>query len=91
MDVHDLARRASNGDRESIAARLKEAFTNGLLDLPDFQWRMDRVYAAVTLGDLAPIIADLPARISRSGPDPVPDGARRTMRVLARRSRSLGG
>lgn len=61
--------RASDGDREAIAARLNEAVGDGRLTLQEFSQRLDRAYAARTRGELAPLTADLPAIDPVRGPD----------------------
>ena len=61
--------RASDGDREAVAARLNEAAGDGRLTLQEFSERLDRAYAARTHGDLAPLTADLPALDPVRGPD----------------------
>jgi hypothetical protein len=53
--------RASDGDREAVAARLNEAVGDGRLTLQEFGERLDRAYAARTRGALAPLTADMPA------------------------------
>lgn len=67
--------RASDRDREAVAARLNAAAGDGTLTLPEFSERLDRTYAARTRGELAPLTADLPA------PDPALEqpGLRRVM------------
>jgi Domain of unknown function (DUF1707)/Cell wall-active antibiotics response 4TMS YvqF len=52
--------RASDGDRNAVAARLNEAAGDGRLTLVEFSERLDRAYAARTRGELAPLTADLP-------------------------------
>ena len=61
--------RASDGDREAATARLNEAVGDGRLTLQEFSQRLDRVYAAVTHGELAPLTADLPAVEPVRGPN----------------------
>ncbi|QVQ55078.1 DUF1707 and DUF2154 domain-containing protein [Spiractinospora alimapuensis] len=51
--------RASDGDRERVADILRDALTDGRIDPTEHQERLDAVYAARTLGDLAPITTDL--------------------------------
>ena len=60
--------RASDGDRDAVAARLNEAVGDGRLTLQEFSQRLDRAYAARTRGELAPLTADLPARDPVRGP-----------------------
>jgi Domain of unknown function (DUF1707) len=64
----DGAIRASDGDREAVAARLNEAVGDGRLTLQEFSQRLDRAYAARTRGDLAPLTADLTATDPARGP-----------------------
>ncbi|PSL00651.1 uncharacterized protein DUF1707 [Murinocardiopsis flavida] len=52
--------RASDSDRDSTAARLAAALTEGRLDLDEYQRRLDLTMRAVVRGDLTPITADLP-------------------------------
>jgi hypothetical protein len=60
--------RASDGDREAVAARLNEAVGDGRLTLGEFSQRLDRAYAARIRGELAPLTADLPDRDTVRGP-----------------------
>ena len=53
--------RASNDDRERVAAVLADATGEGLLTIEEADDRLARVYAARYLDDLTPITADLPA------------------------------
>jgi hypothetical protein len=57
--------RASDADREAVAARLRTASEDGRLDTDELDERLARVYAAKTYGELAPLTADL-------APDPAP-------------------
>ena len=59
--------RAGNADRERVVAQLNGAFAEGRLDVRELDERVTAAYAAKTLGELAPLTADLPS--SRS---PVP-------------------
>ena len=52
--------RASDEDRGRIAAALGEHYAAGRLTLEEFQERLDKVYAATTLGELGRLMADLP-------------------------------
>jgi hypothetical protein len=54
------ALRASDADRERVAAVLHQALGEGRLTVSELEERLDRVYAAKTLEELAPITADLP-------------------------------
>ena len=52
--------RASDEDRGRIADALGEHYAAGRLTLEEFQERLDKVYAATTLGELDLLMADLP-------------------------------
>jgi hypothetical protein len=60
--------RASDADRERVAAILRGAAGQGLLTLAEVDERMGRVYAATYVGDLAPLTADLPEGGRRFAP-----------------------
>ncbi len=65
------ALRVSDADRESVAARIRDAAAEGRLTLAEADERQALAYAARTRDDLHPLTADLPQppRIaSRSGP-----------------------
>jgi hypothetical protein len=53
--------RASDADRERVAEALRRHHLDGRLDTDELQERLDRCYGARTTGDLAPLLADLPA------------------------------
>jgi hypothetical protein len=61
----DPAQRASDADRDRVAAVLGEALATGRLTSTEHADRLDAAYSAVTLGDLVPLTTDLPA-VSRS-------------------------
>ena len=52
--------RASDADRDRTVAALREHLAAGLLTLEEFDERMDKAYAAKTLGELDNLMADLP-------------------------------
>ncbi|MFD3519685.1 DUF1707 domain-containing protein [Streptomyces sp. NPDC058653] len=52
--------RASDADRDRIADILREALALGRLDAEEHSERIDAVYRAKTLGELEPIVKDLP-------------------------------
>src|SRR3954469_18641318 len=54
------ALRASDADRERIAAALRRHHVDGRLDTDELQGRLGACYAARTLGELEPLLADLP-------------------------------
>jgi hypothetical protein len=57
----DAKIRASDADRDRAAAALREHLAAGRLTIEEFGDRLDRAYAAKTLGELDEIMADLPA------------------------------
>ncbi len=59
--VAEAALRASDADRDRIAAILREALAEGRLDAEEHAERIDGVYRAKTMGELEPLISDLPA------------------------------
>jgi Domain of unknown function (DUF1707) len=61
--------RASDADRDRTAAALREHLAAGRLTIEEFDKRLDKAYAAKTLGELDQIMTDLPA----TDPDQVPD------------------
>jgi Domain of unknown function (DUF1707) len=52
--------RASDADRDRTAAALREHLAAGRLTTEEFDERLDKVYAAKTLGELDDVMADLP-------------------------------
>jgi len=52
--------RASDAERERFASFLSAAFTDGRLDLAEYDTRVAAAYAAVYHDELAALIADLP-------------------------------
>ena len=53
--------RASDADRERTAALLREHHAVGRLTAEEFDERLNKVFAAKTLGELDELLADLPA------------------------------
>jgi hypothetical protein len=78
--------RASDADRDRTAALLREHHAAGRLTAEEFNERLEKVYAAKTLGELDELLADLPGidlyklpdaslrrgRPGGSGPPPLP-------------------
>ncbi|MGW4029896.1 DUF1707 SHOCT-like domain-containing protein [Streptomyces sp. NPDC004838] len=58
--------RASDADRDRIADILRDALAEGRLDAEEHSERIDAVYRAKTLGELQPIVQDLPAASAKS-------------------------
>ncbi|WP_435882306.1 DUF1707 SHOCT-like domain-containing protein [Streptomyces kronopolitis] len=53
--------RASDADRDRVAEILREALAEGRLDPEEHAERIDTVYRAKTMGELEPVLRDLPA------------------------------
>lgn len=64
--------RASDADRDRVADILRDALAEGRLDAGEHSERLDRVYAAKTLGELQPLVRDLPAGGAAPAPAPAP-------------------
>jgi hypothetical protein len=83
--------RASDADRDRTAELLREHHAVGRLTAEEFADRLDKVFAARTLGELDALLADLPAidlyQLPAAGIRPVPPGAVRRRRGGA----GLGG
>jgi hypothetical protein len=84
--------RASDAERETVATRLREAATAGLLTISEADERQAAAYAAVTRDELVPLTADLPAEQvaqERTAPargrrgGPLTAGSRRRLAVHA--------
>lgn len=60
--------RASDGDREKIASRLRDAHAEGRLSLGEFQDRLDALYDAQTYGELEPLVRDIPVMRTHKTP-----------------------
>ncbi|MBD0735961.1 DUF1707 domain-containing protein [Streptomyces sp. CBMA29] len=67
--------RASDADRDRIADILREALAEGRLDSSEHSERLDQVYAAKTMGELEPLVRDLPVgRTTAPAPAPAARG-----------------
>lgn len=58
--ARDPSLRASDADREQVAARLRDNLAEGRLDLDEFNERLEAAYAAKTYGELDVLMVDLP-------------------------------
>lgn len=56
----DADLRASDADRDRVADILREALAEGRLDASEHSERLDKTYAAKTVGELEPLVRDLP-------------------------------
>ncbi|MEV0648560.1 DUF1707 domain-containing protein [Phytomonospora sp. NPDC050363] len=70
QDLTGRSRRLSNADRAETAALLKSALDDGRLDLDEYDSRLKAAYAAKTVAQTRPLLADLavPARPAWRGP-----------------------
>jgi hypothetical protein len=55
--------RASDGDRQRVADLLQQHTTEGRLTIEEYEQRVDAAYAARTIVELRPLLADLPVRL----------------------------
>lgn len=55
--------RASDGDRQRVADLLRQHTTEGRLTIEEYEQRVDAAYAARTVVELRPLLADLPVRL----------------------------
>lgn len=60
--------RASDADRERVVEVLGKAFSEGRLSADEHTERMEAAYAARTMGQLRPLLADLPAAADERHP-----------------------
>ena len=65
----DARTRASDADRDRTAAALREHLAAGRLTAEEFDERLDKAYAAKTLGELDDLMTDLPG----TDLEPLPD------------------
>jgi hypothetical protein len=63
--------RAADADRDRAAAQLGGALAVGRLTSTEYAERLDAVYAARTLGELAPLTQDLPDDATENSVEPV--------------------
>ncbi|KMS78550.1 DUF1707 SHOCT-like domain-containing protein [Prauserella rugosa] len=56
--------RASDDDRERVAQQLHKAMGDGRITMAELDERLGTVYAAKTLGELEPVLVDLPDTVS---------------------------
>lgn len=83
--------RASDADRDAVAARLREALAEGRLDAEEHSERLDIVLGAKTMGELVPVTHDLPEPAGSGARDaPAPISASTAARPVYGRER-VGG
>lgn len=98
-DTHRAGLRASDADRDRAADILGAALAEGRISQEEHSDRTDAAYAARTLGELAPLTADLPTATHGAAPAPTgqrdgtgemvrsPDGTENIRSVLAAAAR----
>lgn len=87
----DPRMRASDADRDRVAASLREHCAVGRLTTDELRERIESVYAARTLGELAELTADLPEEDFDSPAYPVPAGQRYDRSLTKDRERGVVG
>lgn len=65
--------RASDADRDRTADILREALAEGRLTAEEHGERIDGVYRAKTMGELEPLVSDLPAASGAAHPTVMPE------------------
>jgi hypothetical protein len=78
--------RASDAERDEVAARLKDEFAAGRLSHDTFLYRMNAVFEARQRADLPPLLADLPSQ-----PPPRQSRPAATAAAAGRAGRSVAG
>jgi Flp pilus assembly protein TadB len=73
--------RAGDRDREEIVEILREHYAQGRLTLEEFDERSTAAYAAKLMGELDPLVADLP--VTREAGSATPAWSRTRMRMIA--------
>jgi len=58
----------ADDERNRLSTRLNAAFEAGSLDAEDYQARLDRLFAARTLGELVPVVQGLPPLATYDAP-----------------------
>ncbi len=61
-------------ERESLVARLNEAYATGLIPAERYPVLLDRVFEATILGDLAEVVVELPAKDTFAVPAAIESG-----------------
>lgn len=83
--------RASDADRDRVAALLREAHAEGRLDVDELSERLDATYASRTYAELAALTQDLPLSGERPRPAPAPVPAAAARPPARRADRDLRG
>ena len=62
-------------EREQLAERLNAEFASGGIDTDDYRTMLDQVFAAQTLGEVAGVVAKLPAKDTFAVPAVIESGS----------------
>ncbi len=84
--ANDGAVRVSDAEREAVADALSSHFSAGRLDAAELEERLQAAMGAKTRGDLAPLLADLPAP---EPPAPAPPSGWQRLRAVLTSPRTL--
>lgn len=87
--MNDQHLRMSDAERERAAAELGEHYAQGRLGVEEHAERLDRIWAARTRGELAPIFADLPGPLAAYAADRPAPFARASRSRPPRRFRGM--
>ncbi|MCG5219861.1 DUF1707 SHOCT-like domain-containing protein [Streptosporangium sp. KLBMP 9127] len=87
-DRRAVDQRASDAERDHVAAMLGEALATGRLTSVEHADRLEATYTAVTVGDLAPITRDLPAVAGAQAQAPAGTDRQRVAAVFSKVVRS---
>ncbi|SDT26603.1 protein of unknown function [Friedmanniella luteola] len=75
-----------DGERDRLSTRLNAAFEAGTLAPQDYQARLDRLFAAQTLGELVPVVQGLPPLATYTDPAAVASAGGRPGELAPARS-----
>jgi hypothetical protein len=59
----------TENERTRLSTRINDAFSDGKIDEEDYRGRLDRLFAAQTLGELIPVVDGLPPMQTYASPD----------------------
>ena len=63
-----------DAEREELAERLNAEYARGAIEVDDYRIMLDQVFAAATLGDVASVVAALPAKDTAAVPAVIETG-----------------
>ena len=80
--------RIGDAERRAVNQRLHRAVGDGQLTLTEYDERARQVWGALTRGELAEVVRDLPGSVRVTPPPDVPVGSRRAVAVMRCSGRS---